>query len=536
MGIYASYTFIATVDSMTSLGKFLTLCLLLSTVMVQSAHGAAQVTLDDLARDVDRTESMREVKNLQRTYAQYSQYGVWNEMGDLFTRDATYIFDDETIKGSKAIADYLTSHEGAGRQGLRPGAVHAQIIDHPVVNLSVDGESAKGRWYGFSLLSDDKGNASIQGGVFENQYVREDGKWKISVHHFFPQYDGPYETGWHNWKGQDVGILPYHFTPDQSGIPIPTPVGTAPKTKASLAELEERIAVLNDESLVRNLQASYGYYVNRRMWDDVADLFTADSVYEVGGVGVYKGVSGVRKAVERMGPAGLTHGVLNDRLQFDTVVSFAAGRREAHVRGMELGLLGDADKGEGFWEVSVYDNRFVKEGGLWKVREMRVFPMFRSEYGKGWGKSRIVETAKVGPLAPDSPLPAGDAGEQGRIIPAFVAAHPVTGKPVAAPPGLKLVATRALTAAIAAPPAKKVSTDTDSRMKEVARKVMVATAYDAAEHVSSSYGFLPMIRNGTGCRSYSAKREPSRFHSPVTTPATTASLMGCFWNTGIPSA
>src|SRR5262245_47458704 len=70
-----------------------------------------------------------------------------------------------------------------------------------------------------------------------------------------------------------------------------------------------------------------------------------------------------------MRSAGLTHGVLNDRLQFDTVVSIASGRREAHVRGIELGLLGDADKGEAYWEVAVYDNRFVKEDGLWKVRE-----------------------------------------------------------------------------------------------------------------------------------------------------------------------
>jgi hypothetical protein len=471
--------------------RVLLFCLVLAIAVAQSATVVGQqATLDELARDVNRAESMRAVKNLQRTYAQYSHYGLWNEMADLFAREAAYVFDGETIKGRKAIGDYLTSHEGGGQQGLKPGAVHAQIIDHPVVNLSVDGESAKGRWYGFSLLSDNLGNASIQGGVFENEYVREDGKWKIAVHRFHPQYDGPYEAGWKNWKGQDVGILPYHFTPDESGIPIPAPVGAAPKSKATLAELEERLAVMNDEGLVRNLQASYGYYVNRRMWDDVTDLFTSDGVYEVGGVGVYKGAAGVRKAVERMGPAGLTHGVLNDRLQFDTVVSFASGRLEAHVRGLELGLLGEADKGEAFWEVSVYDNRFVKEDGLWKVREMRVFPLFRSEYSKGWGSSRIVEAAQAGALAPNIPLPADDAGGQDRIIPAFVSTHPVTGKSVAAPQGMKLVATKALTGVGATPPAKKASTDTAARMKDAARKVMVAKAYDAAEHVSSSYGFF----------------------------------------------
>jgi hypothetical protein len=466
----------------------LTLGFSLAVSLVPSTIALAQPTLAALARDVDRAESVRAVKNLQRTYAHYSQYGLWNEMGDLFATNATFIFDDETVKGRKAITDYIASHEGGGQQGLQPGAIHTQLIEHPVVNLAVDGESAKGRWYGFALLSDSTGNASIQGGVFENEYVREDGKWKIGVHHFFPQYAGAYETGWTNWKGQDLGILPYHFTPDESGVPIPAPVGAAPKSKATLEQLEERIAVMNDESLVRNLQAAYGYYVNRRMWDDVTDLFADNGVYEVGGVGVYSGKAGVRKAMERQGPAGLTHGVLNDRLQFDTVVSFAAGRREAHVRGIEMGMLGEADKGEAFWEVNVYDNRFVKEDGLWKVREMRVFPILRSEYSQGWGKSRIVEIAEAGALAPDMPLPVADAGGQDRIIPAFVAAHPVTGKPVAAPSGMKLVATTALTGSIEAPALKR-SGDNATRMREAARKLMMATAYDGAEHVSVSYGF-----------------------------------------------
>lgn len=445
-------------------------------------------SLNELARDVDRAESIRAVKNLQRTYAHYSQYGLWNEMADLFATNATYIFDDESVQGVDAIADFLVSYEGDGNQGLQPGALHTQIIDHPVVNLSVDGESAMGRWYSFGLFSDSEGNASIRGGVYENEYVREDGKWKFNVYRFYPQYAGSYETGWNNWEGRDLAMLPYHFTPDESGIPIPEPVGAAPISTASMDELEERIAIMNDESLVRNLQAAYGYYVNRRMWDDVTDLFSDDGVYEFGGNGIYEGTNGIRSVHERMGPAGLTDGVLNDRLQFDTVVSLAEGRGEAQVRGIELGIIGDVDKGEAFWEVSVYDNRFVKEDGLWKVREMRVFTVFRSEYTEGWGKSRIIETL-TGTQAPNQPLPAADTGDQDRLIPAFVSTHPVTGEAVAAPSGMKLVATQPLTGPIAAP-TRSNTTDTATRMQEAERKLRKATAYDAAEHVSSSYGFF----------------------------------------------
>src|SRR5678816_4134774 len=108
---------------MFKLGKILLLALTLAAAVAPPAVVVAEATLDELARDVDRAESMRAVKNLQRTYAQYSQYGLWNEMADLFANEATFIFDDETIKGRKGIGDYLTSHEGGGRQGLQPGAI-----------------------------------------------------------------------------------------------------------------------------------------------------------------------------------------------------------------------------------------------------------------------------------------------------------------------------------------------------------------------------------------------------------------------------
>ena len=87
-----------------------------SIVIVASAMlpvlAVAQASLDELARDVDRAESLRTVKNLQRTYAQYAQYGLWNEMADLFAINGTFIFDDQTIKGKQAIAEYLVAHEG----------------------------------------------------------------------------------------------------------------------------------------------------------------------------------------------------------------------------------------------------------------------------------------------------------------------------------------------------------------------------------------------------------------------------------------
>jgi hypothetical protein len=458
--------------------------------MAQAPTTGTPPSLDSLARDVDRAESLRAVKTLQRTYAQYAQYGLWNEMGSLFAADGVFEDGTQTLKGPPSIAAYLTHRFGNGHQGLAAGAVETQLTAAPVVNLSIDGNSAKGRWDAMTLRSDASGQASIEGGILENEYVRENGVWKFATLHFYPLYAGPYETGWTNVDGKDLPIIPYHYDGDTAGVPIPSPVGVPGEAKTSLAALESRVRVLNDEDQVRNLQAAYNYYVDRKMWDDVSDLFAGDAVLEIGGIGVYDGPKGARKAMERMGPAGLTQGQLNDHLVFDDVAQILPGATEARIRGYELGLVGDGDKGEAHWEVNVFDNRFVKEGEIWKVREMRLFPLLRSEYHAGWGKSRLQEPVPTDNLAPDHPVPTADRGSADAVIPAFHAVNPVTRRKVELPPGKQFVAAGTLTKAIVPLPPLRGPDSEAQRITEAARLLSVAKAYDGAENVNSAYGHV----------------------------------------------
>src|SRR5690606_24355473 len=183
--------------------------------------------------------------------------------------------------------------------------MHFEFIDQPLANLSPDGRSAKARWMGLLMAGDGKGATRIEGGIYENEYVRDGEVWKISISRYYPQYEGDHADGWHNVGNADLPVVPYHFTLAESGIPLPPAVGQPPRSRQSLADLERRSAALNDEDTVRNLQHAYGYYVDRRMWDDVVDLFAKDAVVESAGVGTFRGAEGVRRAMERMGPAGL---------------------------------------------------------------------------------------------------------------------------------------------------------------------------------------------------------------------------------------
>ncbi|MEJ2109988.1 MAG: nuclear transport factor 2 family protein [Acidobacteriota bacterium] len=340
--------------------------------------------IDRLALEVERAEAVRAVKTLQRSYAQYVQFGLWNEMASLFAEDASFTSRVVNLQGREAIGEYFLTEWGNGKQGLAEGELRTQLVFRPLVNLSVDGRSAKGRWWEFSMLGRTGVEAGWAGGIYENEYSKEEGVWKISRMQYHPMFSGPYETGWRN-VDEDQKVVPYHFTADEAGIPVPEiPAETViPNSGESpeehLVALERRIASMNEEDRVRNLQNAYGYYVDRKMWDDVTDLFAEDGVLEIGNIGIYEGEKGIRRALERSGPAGLKHGQLHDHLQLDTTISVDPGGREAHARGLEFAMLGEADRNEAFMALSVFVNRYIKENGVWKIREMRLFPVRKTD-------------------------------------------------------------------------------------------------------------------------------------------------------------
>jgi hypothetical protein len=447
------------------------------------AAGGTDTSIDSLARDVERTEAIRAVKNLQYAYTQYAQFGLWAELGSLFSQNGETIWGNEIVKGSAAIVKYHMDTFGGGKEGLPPGVVNSLFVEVPLVNLSVDGNRANARWYGFSMLGGGA-DARWESGTFENEYVKDNGVWRVSRLHFVPQFAGRYESGWRNVTNP-LPLVPYHFkTEDEAGTPIPAPVGAALKTTATLASLERRIDTLNAEDQARNLQNAYGYYIDRKMWNDVTDLFTSDGVLEIGGVGIYHGAASVRRARERDGPTGLEQGQLNDHPLFDTMIAIAPEGTEARVRGLDLGMLGDFASARAQWSVSVFDNRFVRQDGVWKIRELRVFPLFKSDSSEGWGKSRIVEAPPAKAFAPDQPVPVADSGND--PIPAFLP-NPVTGREVTYPTGTRVVAKERLLPPLAARASAAPLRGPAARLTEAARRLSLSTAYDGAMNITAAY-------------------------------------------------
>ena len=391
-----------------------------------------------LARDVASIEALRAVKDLQRRYAHYAKSGAWDQMAALFAHDGAYIYRDERIGGATQIARWLKARAG-NMDGLAPGSLHVEIIDQPLINLSPDALNARGRWMHMVFLGDGMGQARIEGGLSENVYVQQDGVWRIAVMHYHPQFEGDYVEGWRNVDGADLPVIPYHFTVEETGAPITPALDEAPPISCDPAELSARVQRLADEDAVRNLQNAYGYYVDRRMWTDIVDLFAEDCAADIDGT-IYRGKVGIRDVMERMGSEELKDGQLNERPIFDLIVDILPGGTEAYAQGIELGLLSAA--GQGRWSFSVFQTSFVREEGLWRLKGLTTRLLMDADYETGWGQG-------------------------GNAPPALLDIRPT---PLTEPP----------------PPQEKPRPE---NVADLRRRLSRAQAYDGVENVSSAYGF-----------------------------------------------
>ncbi|KAF2026284.1 hypothetical protein EK21DRAFT_103356 [Setomelanomma holmii] len=313
--------------------------------------------LEILARDVEGVESIRHIKNIQKQLSNLAQFGQWHDIGSLFSHNSTFIWANTTVRGASSIEQWLRIDSGA-MDGLHPGSLNTLVAENPVISLTDDGTSAKGRWNGIWFQDDGKGGTRIQGGSYEN-------------------------------RGKGTRIVAYHFTADSSGLLIPPATDEAPTYNGTIAQLKAGIQRTNNEDEVRNLMHTHGYYVDRRMWMDALNLYTNNTALRIANGTIYTGKAGVRKLLERMGPENLTLGINNDHLIFDMIVEVDPKGREVVTRGIEIAMLGDTNTRVASWEFNVFRNRFVKEGGLWSVQDVEITPLVVADYYKAWGSGGI---------------------------------------------------------------------------------------------------------------------------------------------------
>jgi hypothetical protein len=131
------------------------------------------MTLEELEKRVRALEDLEEIKKLHRQYINYLDTLQFDKVPALFTENATAkAHKGKVYKGKKEIVKMYTE------MGKHRGTVvkDGHFVGEPII--SVEGERAKGRWTVLIFFSE----PSVQWTTGKNvcEYVKEDGKWKIS--------------------------------------------------------------------------------------------------------------------------------------------------------------------------------------------------------------------------------------------------------------------------------------------------------------------------------------------------------------------
>jgi ketosteroid isomerase-like protein len=445
-----------------AIGGRILLVLLLAAVSSGNAlhaQDASEPLRAQLDASATAAEGVRAVKRLQYSYSHYLDAGLWDDLADLFADDAAVVSPAGEVRGRRALRQLFMQQAGRTRAGLAAGQLHTHLVMQPIITLGDDGRSAKGTWHEVAMLGRFGIAASWRGGIYENEYRFDRGVWKISRVHYFPQYSGGFDDFGH--KAPAKWNIPYHFEAKHVGVTVPQAALTAlaAGSAVTVPELQRRIGQLSDETAVHNLQHVFGYYLDRKLWDDVADLFTPDGTLRLAPRGTqFRGRAPILQALAKtFGPAPLRHGELFDHILLATVVTIAPDGLHAAARSTQLGMLGV--NGEyAKWELGVYENQFVKQGGLWKLSAVRYFPRMSTDYDRGWAVDGKPETQPV----------------------AFHYVNPVTGQ---------RVRNAALPAMRSGPAASAVDGGSATALQRLQKQADAALAVDAVENLNSSYGY-----------------------------------------------
>ena len=191
---------------------------------------------NDLEKRIQAIEDWIEIDRLEKIYGYYLDNGQMQKVVDCFSdnMESIEIGDRGVFKGKEGLRKFFFEYLGRGGEGkpgdatkLPPGRLAFHMQHQGVITIDPDGKTAKGRWYLVMIQARpiEKGGSprSILGhGVYENEFVKEDGVWKFKKMFMSLHYRSPIGEGWAELPNMSIGHAPgydelptfYHPYPD----------------------------------------------------------------------------------------------------------------------------------------------------------------------------------------------------------------------------------------------------------------------------------------------------------------------------------
>jgi hypothetical protein len=208
-------------------------------------------------------------------------------------------------------------------------------------------------------------------------------------------------------------------------------------------QLANEVAMHADREAVRTLQFKYGYYMDKCLFSEIVELFAEDAViYFLNGI--YRGKRGARRMYGgASGLSGPAYGMLFEHIIAQDIVDVAPDRKSARgrFRCFMQGGVHESKKDAPpripaqFLEAGIYENEYVKEDGVWKIKLFDYRIVYQARFDEGWAQSGrdllmvapYTATFPENPRGPDELRPLPPTWPEAFIMP-FHYPNPVTGR------------------------------------------------------------------------------------------------------------
>jgi hypothetical protein len=208
------------------------------TAVAKSNDAGLKKQLAEITHRLGTLEDVIEIRNLQHQYGYYLDKCIYREVVDLFADDGVAHFNGGIYRGrTEGVHRLYVERFGKtfvnGKNGPLPGFLLDHLILQDVIHVAPDRKTAKGRFRCFmqagvhetsqapmaqtARKNNQPLNAWWEGGMYENVYVKDGGRWKFKLLNYNPLWHADYATGWSHSRP--------NYVPAESELYPKNPVG-----------------------------------------------------------------------------------------------------------------------------------------------------------------------------------------------------------------------------------------------------------------------------------------------------------------------
>lgn len=155
-----------------------------------------------------------------------------------------------------------------------------------------------------------------------------------------------------------------------------------------MATLEERVQRLEDEEAIRQLLVEFvaGCDDGPYNADRIIEVFTDDAVMELGWLGHFEGREAIHAFFKDIS------GAITDTVHYQANYDVEIGPSGDEATGRWYGFEMPVYEGRAAWGAFVYEDRYRKQDGRWRIAFLNQRPGFWTSFDEGWVKQPLLES------------------------------------------------------------------------------------------------------------------------------------------------